>query len=121
MVLSRRPPVVTWQHVYCGLLSAVYALCIVMGAAFLLFRNELADAQNPAVGFVVMGVIFAGMGLVFALAFGIAPFLRPAPWLWVYHLVLICLGMTSMCCVPFCVPLLIFWIKPETKAYYGRS
>jgi hypothetical protein len=29
--------------------------------------------------------------------------------------------MTSVCCIPACVPLLIYWIKPETKAYFGRT
>jgi hypothetical protein len=33
--------------------------------------------------------------------------------------VIICLGMTSACFLPVCIPLLIFWIKPETKLYFG--
>jgi hypothetical protein len=41
--------------------------------------------------------------------------------LWVYDLVVICVGMTSFCCMPVCIPLLIFWIKPEVRAYFGRT
>jgi hypothetical protein len=39
---------------------------------------------------------------------------------WVYDIVLICLGMTSVCCMPVTIPLLIFWIKPDAKAWFGR-
>jgi hypothetical protein len=28
--------------------------------------------------------------------------------------------MTSACFLPFCIPLLIFWLKPEAKHYFGR-
>jgi hypothetical protein len=27
--------------------------------------------------------------------------------------------MTSVCSLPFAVALLIFWLKPETKHYFG--
>jgi hypothetical protein len=40
---------------------------------------------------------------------------------WVFGLVLICLGLSSACCLPACIPLLIFWLKPEMKAFYGRD
>jgi hypothetical protein len=80
----------------------------------------MADAKNPPEAFLVMGVIFVVMGLFFAVPCAAAVFLPPVPWAWIYHLVLICVGMTSVCCIPVCVPLLIFWIRPETKAYFGR-
>lgn len=47
--------------------------------------------------------------------------LGPWPWLWTYDLVIICLGMTSTCILPASIPLLIFWLKPETKRYFGKS
>jgi hypothetical protein len=36
-------------------------------------------------------------------------------------MVLICIGMNSCCLLPASIPLLIFWIKPETKTYFGRK
>jgi cyanate permease len=47
-------------------------------------------------------------------------FLPRKPWVWTYNLVVICLGMSN-CCFPVCIPLLIFWIKPEAKQYFERS
>lgn len=99
-------------------MSAVYVLCIVMGIFMLVFRNEGADERNSATELLITGVILIAVGLGLSIVFGLAPFLRPAPWLWVYHIVLIAIGLTSVCCFPICIPLLIAWIKPETKAYF---
>ena len=50
-------------------------------------------------------IVFIGLGLA---------------WLWIYDLIIICLGMTSACFWPAVIPLLIFWLKPETKRHFGR-
>ena len=55
-----------------------------------------------------------------AAAFSAGIFLPPRLWVWIYGIVLIAVGFTSACCIPFCVPLLIYWLKPEAKAYFGR-
>lgn len=115
-----RPAVVAWQHRYCAFMCCAYVLTVAMGVFMIAFRREGADGRNSAEDLLVMGVLLVGMGLVLAVAYGIAPFLEPAPWLWVYHLVLIAFTLTSPCCLPTGVPLLIFWIKPETKAWFGQ-
>jgi hypothetical protein len=43
------------------------------------------------------------------------------PWAWIFGLVLICIGLTSLCCLPVAIPLLLSWLKPETKSYFGRN
>lgn len=116
-----RPKVLVWQHRYCAFMAVVYVLCVAGGVLLCVFRNQLADEKDSPTELLVMGVILAAMSVVLAIAFGAAPFLPAAPWVWIYHLVLMALTMTSMCCLPFAIPLLIGWIKPETKAYFGRS
>ena len=115
------PKVVAWQHRYCAFMAVVYVLCVAGGVLLIVFRHQLADEQDSPTELLVMGVILAAVSAVMAIAFGAAPFLPAAPWVWIYHLVLMALTMTSMCCLPFAIPLLIGWIKPETKAYFGRS
>lgn len=67
----------------------------------------------------VMAVALVSLVLFVA---SIAPFfLIPRPWVWIFDLVLICMGMTSVCFLPMCIPLLIHWLKPETKAWFGRG
>jgi uncharacterized membrane protein len=113
-----RPPVVRWFYVYCAVLCVVYlavaAFCLPL---FLIEPAELDMGKTEAV---VMGVVFLVMGLVFFVLFLMPFFLPQRPWVWVFDLVLICIGMTSACFLLACVPLLLFWVKPETKAWFGK-
>lgn len=34
-------------------------------------------------------------------------------------IVAIAMGMTSACCMPAAIPLLIFWINDKTRKYFG--
>ena len=80
------------------------------------FETPRRDADTLA----VQGIVFVFIGPLLFIPFAIAPFLGRKSWVWVYDLVLICLGMTSCACLPATIPLLIFWLKPETKAWFGR-
>ena len=113
------PPVVTWFRVYCAVLCAIYVMVAAAGAAVLVLDPSALDMHPTAAR--LTGVLLFGMGAVLAAATAAPFFLDRQPWVWTYDLVIICLGLTSACFLPACVPLLIFWIKPEVKAYFGRS
>ncbi len=115
-----RPPVVVWYKAYCALLTFTYMAVAALGVFFIVARHSLADAENPPEGFLLGGLVCVVVGSFFAAPCLAALFLPPRPWVWIYHLVIICVGMTSACCIPICVPLLVFWIRPDTKAYFGR-
>jgi len=68
----------------------------------------------------LVGSVMLILGLVFFVPYAVAPFLPRQSWVWVLGLVLICIGLTSTVCLPVSIPLLIFWFKPEMKAFYGR-
>lgn len=120
--MAQTPGVVTWYRVYCGALAAVYLLFIAGGIAIMFFSDEISKGEDMPEWFgVAYGALFVLLGLVFAAAYGAALFLPPKPWVWIYGIVLIAIGFTSACCLPFCIALLIFWLKPECKAYFGRA
>jgi hypothetical protein len=74
----------------------------------------------PEAAYITGGLLMLSAGLFFVVC--LLPLIcRPRPWLWVYDLVVICIGFTSGCFWPICIPLLIFWIKPEVKQYFGKS
>ncbi len=116
------PGVVTWFKVYAALMALVYLLLMGLGifmivaGASLEGMEELQGDASP----IVIGVLYAIMGFVFAIVFAVGLFLPRKPWGWIMGIVLIALGMTSLCCLPATIPLLIFWLKPEAKAYFGR-
>jgi hypothetical protein len=114
------PKVLTWFRVYLGVLCLGYAAAAALGVCFAFFPDfgaKFADGDN----LIVTGWILL-IGSVLLLAASALPFfLKPRPWVWTYDLVLICAGMMSACLIFGCVPLLIIWIKPQTKRYFGRS
>ena len=112
------PSVYTWFVVYCILMALLYLAMAGMGIVFMFAE---ADTEMSEAEATVMGVVFVVMGLVFAGPYAAAPFLPRKSWVWVFGLVLICIGLTSACCLPVCIPLLIFWLKPEMKDFYGRN
>ncbi len=113
------PKVVVWFKVYAAVLCVLYLL--VAAASFPLLTFDPAELEMSPVEAKVMGVMFLIMGVVLFVACLLPFFLRPRPWVWVYNLVIICFGLTSACFLIACVPLLIFWLKPEVKAYYGKD
>lgn len=68
----------------------------------------------------IVGVVFAVIGVPLGVVFAAAPFLPRRPWVWVYDLVLIILGLTSCITWPLTIPLLIYWLKAETKWWFGQ-
>lgn len=119
---SAEPPgVLRWEKLYCLALGVVYLLCALGGLAMAIFRQHLVDAQNTPGELLVVGLILMVAGAAFAAPFLVAPFLPRRRWVWVLHLVLIAVGMTSCACIPLCVPLLVFWIRPETQAWFAAD
>lgn len=112
------PSVYKWFVVYCVLMALLYMTTVVMGMWFIYFEP---DPKMDAAESKIMGSVMIALGIVFSVPYAIAPFLPRQSWVWTFGLVLICIGLTSTCCLPVCIPLLIFWLKPEMKAFYGRT
>lgn len=112
-----KPKVIAWFNAYIIVLCVLYALVAGMGIAFLAVPPETLDAGPIEALFI--GFFFIILGLVLFAGCLLPLLVKPRPWLWTYSLIVICLGMTSACFLPACIPLLIFWIKPGVKQYYG--
>src|SRR5512134_3463525 len=118
------PRVVFWFRAYCGFMTAVYVIFGLGSVAFIVFSSKLAEADKdgmPETFLIAYGAFLVVLGLGLAAAFAAPFFLAPKSWVWIYDLLLIAVGMTSCACWPITVPLLIYWIKPEAQAYFGRS
>lgn len=125
--MDTRPPapsVVFWFRVYCAAMLAMYAIVTVCGAGVLAFYPRLAAASEgryDALVLLVYGLLMAGIGLCLAAAYLAGLVLGRRPWVWVYDIVLIAIGLSSPCCLPASLPLLVFWVKPQTQAFFGRA
>ena len=118
-VVPVQPQVIMWFRVYCVVLCVLYLTVAAFSLVF--FLVDPAKLEMPQVVAYVLGVFLLGGGLGMFAAVLLPMLLRPRPWLWTYDLIIICLGMTSACFLPACVPLLIFWLKPEVKNYFGKT
>jgi hypothetical protein len=112
-----RPGVISWFIFYCVVMTLMYLLVAAFGVLLLVIEPD--DPDFDAQQAKIMGLIFVPLGLVLMAACALPLLMPKRPWLWVYDLILICLGLTSICFWPICIPLLIFWIKPQTKAYFA--
>jgi len=108
-----------WYRVYCAVLAILYLALIALGI-FLLVVQPPTRQYNPQ-ELMIASIFYIVLGAVFFLAFAVAFFLPPKPYNWIVGIVMMAIGMTSCCFIPFVVPLFIFWLKPETKAFFGRN
>jgi hypothetical protein len=108
-----------WYRVYCASLAVIYLGVAVIGAvlAVVPFDSSPRDREQMF----IMGIIYAILGAGFFIIFAVAFFLPPKPYNWIVGIVMLAIGMTSCCFLPFVIPLLIFWVKPETQAFFGRK
>jgi hypothetical protein len=113
------PAVVMWFRIYAAAMALLYLFCTIAGIALFFIPPDWLDSERDEMLF--MGTIFAIMGFPFFAVFAAGIFLPRRPWVWIYDLVLIAVGFGSCCILPASVALLIFWIKPETRAYFGRT
>ncbi len=114
----QEPPVWKWYVAYCAVMAIMYLVVVIMGVVFLAIPARLAMKPQEGLETQVWGLITIGLGILFLAPYAAAPFLPRRRWAWVVGIVLIGIGMTSMCCLPAAIPLLIFWLKPENKAFF---
>lgn len=114
---QQTPAVWKWYVAYCIIMALGFFLLAVTGLfTFFVDPAELEMSSGEAT---LMSVTLVFVGLLLLFPYAVAPFLPRQNWAWVLGIVLISIGMTSTCCLPVAIPLLIFWIKPENKAFFG--
>lgn len=117
---TEKPPVYNWYVVYCIVMAVMYLLVAVVGVFFVINPELMAKTNEDVMALGITGVLYIVLGIILMIPYAIAPFLPPKSWVWIYGIVMIAIGMTSCCCLPVTIPLLIYWIKPDMKRYFGR-
>jgi hypothetical protein len=108
-----------WYRIYCAFMVFLYLAVAAVGV-FLLFIS-FDPSEADAAQLRVIGTINLAFGVLFSLLFLVALLLPAKPYTWPVGLIGIIIGITSCCTWPATIPLLIYWIKPETKAFFGRN
>jgi len=108
-----------WYRIYIGAMLALYAAVAIGGLVFAVMSTSFAGREQEDA--LMMGIIYGIFGMIFAAVYGVALFLPRKPFNWIVGIVMIAIGLSSCCLLPATVPLIIFWLKPETRAYFGRE
>lgn len=121
---ERPPEGVYYFRIYAAVTAFFYGALALLGIGMMtmpLFSSKAPTGSGPPaeLGMWVAGLMYAGIGAVFAAPAVIALFGGRRPWVHTLGTVVIGLGMMSICCVPILIPVLIHWMKPETRAWYG--
>ena len=97
---------------YC-ILGLLGNLAIIAFGGLCLFMGNYHPEQleSDAGEAFIAGIIYLVVGLVLAMVYGAGIAVNKGNAGWIYGIILISLGMTSVCCLPLTIPLLIFWIK----------
>ena len=107
-----------WYRVYCAVMVVLYFGVTILGLVLAVLQPETGKYERDEM--LITGVVYAILGMVFFVVYAVALFLPPRPYNWIVGIVMMAIGMTSCCFIPAVIPLLIFWIKPETQAFFGR-
>jgi hypothetical protein len=108
-----------WYRVYVAVLALIYLAVAAFGMVLAIMRPATREYSQQEI--VLLGAVYAAIGAVFFIAYAIAIFLPPKPYNWIVGIVMMAISMTSCCFVPFALPLIIYWLKPETRSYFGRN
>jgi len=114
---NTKPDPVLWYQLYAGALALLYLAVVGFGIFVVVLGLEASgSAQVEAL---IQGVIFTGMGVVFGLASAASIFFPRTKWAHTTHIIILALGMTSCCCLPVCIPILMRYNKPDVKRWFG--
>src|ERR1044072_3215925 len=105
-------------RVYCAFLLFVSVVIICTGVY--VFTGLPGTLDTTPEGQTIGAVFYIISGCIATVLYSIALFSPRKPWSWVFGVVLLAIGIVTICFLPSLI-LLIFWSKPETRAYFGRK
>ncbi len=110
---GERPRVITLFRIYAALTVLIF---LGFGAIWVWISLSASGGGAPKAASFAMAAVFV---LVLGGFYGVAAAVPYKPWGWAVGLVAISLGLTG-CLAPFAIYLLVNWVRPETKAAFGR-
>jgi hypothetical protein len=114
------PKVVVWYQRYCQAAVALFLLGSGLGVYAISARNSLAETVGvDPVAMGIFGLLWI-LTLNFLALVHFAALRSPrAPWAWKIHAIVLGVGMTTLVLWPVALPLMWYWMKPETKLFFS--
>jgi len=117
---DRPPEAVYYFRVYAVVMLLMLLSSFGMGLYVMLGPLLSGASGASATGESVIGLIIVGFSFLVMVPHAIVLFAGRAKWAYTLGVILIGLNMLwNTCCLPITIPLLVVWLKPETKKWYG--
>jgi hypothetical protein len=112
---ERAPEAVLFFRIYVGII-ALACVALLGSGLYQLVDGALGPAadRSRAAG----GIVSVAMATLFGTPCLIALLAGRRPWVHTIGTIVIVLTMTTACCIPLAIPMLVVWLKPETRRWY---
>jgi hypothetical protein len=118
------PEGVYYYRIFGGVLAALCFVLVAGGVrSFLgpILASGGPSGTAPSTSDIFGGVFLAAVGVVLLIPCFLSLLGGRRPWVHQLGTMLIALSMITMCCLPLSIPMLMVWLKPETKRWYGTA
>lgn len=116
---AKTPEGVVYFRFYAGAVCLVDLGALALGF-FTIFGMAFASSgPRFAISNLLSGLFWIAVGGLHLTASLIALFGGRRPWVHTLGMVLVVLSLTTCCCTPFGIPVLIAFNNPEVKRFYG--
>jgi hypothetical protein len=116
---GQAPPVVFWYKLTMAATAVLYLVCAAGSVFALANPNSLANEEMTATEWRTMGAILLAVCAPLGAVYTLPLFLPPSKGAWIFGIVLIAILLSSCCYWPFCIPILIYWLRDDNRAYFG--
>lgn len=110
-----------WYRAYCFFMVVAHVVGY-GGLVWFLRKMEpefrASEGYDP-VHFNVTVTLLIVVGVVFTVINLVAAFLPVKGWSWIGGLANLVLGVLSCFCLPFALPILIYWMRDDVRNYFG--
>lgn len=116
------PPIVRWYRAYCFVSAALGVVIYGIGGWRLyVLGGEVQDPAFDRAQFNVLVLILVGVGGFFTVVNFLAAFVKTTPAGWLLALTNLIIGALSLVCLPFSVPIIVFWVRDDVKRHFGLT
>lgn len=114
------PAGVYYFRIFGGFMAISTGALLIAGMVGTIAALASTTSPSSAIPSIFAGLVYTGIGGVMFLLYILALFGGRRPWVHTLGVVLIALTMTSICCMPISIPLLIAYNKHDVKRWYGN-
>lgn len=116
---SPTPEGVTYYRLYCGFLAAADFIIVVISFVMMIEPSLKPTGLPKDLSNVIVGAFYLLIVGLHLLGCLLTLFSGRKPWVHTLGMVIVGLSLLSCCCMPFGLPVLIAWNKPDVKRYFA--